>query len=178
MSDDGDKRFDPTPQRREQYRKEGRVARARDAAGLASAICVLGVLMGSRAALSTAVSNLFHASLGNLDALARGQPTDALRIATTALAQMAGPAVVAGCAGAIVASLAQTGLHVNIDAIGFKPERFNPIDRLQQLFSPKKATVEMLLSFLRVGAVGYVAYRASLVELPDILSLARLPVDL
>jgi flagellar biosynthetic protein FlhB len=48
---------------------------------------------------------------------------------------------------------------------------------MKQLASPKKAAVEMLLSFLRVGVVGYVAYRTSVLELPGVLSLARMSVD-
>jgi flagellar biosynthetic protein FlhB len=43
---------------------------------------------------------------------------------------------------------------------------------LRQLVSPKQAIVEMLMSILRVGVVGYIAYRASLVEVPDLLHLA------
>jgi flagellar biosynthetic protein FlhB len=35
----------------------------------------------------------------------------------------------------------------------------------------------MILSLLRVGVVAYVAYRAALVELPDLLGLARSSVD-
>jgi len=50
-ADNGDKQFDPTPQRREQYRKEGRFPRARDAGGIATTAAVLAVLLGSRGVL-------------------------------------------------------------------------------------------------------------------------------
>src|SRR5581483_12283808 len=166
------------PQRREEFRKQGRVARSRDAAGLASTLCVIGVLLGMRAAIGEALSGLFVAAHGHLDMLASGQPIDVLRLASTAFAAVALPCLVAGSAGAVVANMAQSGIRFDFDNVGFKPERFSPISRLQQVFSPKRGTVEMILSLLRVGVVGYVAYRASLVEMSDLLSLARLPVDL
>ncbi len=178
MSDDGDRKFDPTPQRREEFRKQGRFARSRDAAGLASAVCVIGVLVGSREAIGRTASGLFVASHGNLEALARDQPVDALRIGITSLAAIALPCLVAGAAGAVVACLVQAGIRVDFGAVGLKPERFNPIDRLKQMFSPQKAGFEMVLSLLRVGVVGYVAYRALVVELGELLSLARLPIEL
>ena len=177
MSEAGDRKFDPTPQRREEFRKQGRFARSRDAAGMASAVCVIGVLLGSRTAMMSTISRLFLASHGNLEALARGQPNDAVRMGWMALAAMAIPCLVAGASGAVVACLVQSGIRVDFDRVGFKPENFNPAGRLQQLFSPKRASVELVLSLLRVGVVGYVAYRASLVELNDVLSLARLPVE-
>jgi flagellar biosynthetic protein FlhB len=174
----GDRKFDPTPQRRAEFRKQGRFARSRDAAGLASAICVVGVLLGSRAGISQVISSLFLACHGNLAALAHGQPVDAMHMATMALAAIALPSLVAGAAGAAIAGLAQSGFVVDFGNVGIKPERFNPIGRLQQLVSPQRAGIEMVLSLLRVGAVGYVAYRAALGELGDLLSLARLPLDL
>ena len=40
--DQGEKQFDPTPQRREEFRKQGRFARARDAAPVAGMLAVVG----------------------------------------------------------------------------------------------------------------------------------------
>jgi flagellar biosynthetic protein FlhB len=58
----------------------------------------------------------------------------------------------------------------------FNLSKLNPFPNLMQLFSFKKGGVQTFLSLLRVGLVGYVAYRALLLELPQILSLARLDV--
>ena len=44
--------FDPTPQRREQFRKDGRIPRARDAGGIAATAAVLIVLLNSRGVIS------------------------------------------------------------------------------------------------------------------------------
>ncbi|MGA7122591.1 MAG: EscU/YscU/HrcU family type III secretion system export apparatus switch protein [Polyangiaceae bacterium] len=176
-SQEGDKQFDPTPHRREEFRKQGRFARARDAAGVAAMMSVVGALLGSRAAIGKALDRLFAASFGNIAAMSHGAPGDVFRFAGEALLTIAGPASLAACVAASVAGLAQTGLRLNLDAITFKPERLDPIARLKQIASPKQAVVEMLMSILRVGLVGYVAYRAALIELPQLLELARTSVD-
>jgi flagellar biosynthetic protein FlhB len=174
---EGERQFDPTPQRREEFRKQGRFARARDAAPVAAMLSAIGALVGSRAAIGHALDRLFLASLGNLGALAQGAPGDVFRFAGQALLSIAGPACLAAATAGTVAGMAQTGLRLNLDAIGFKPERLDPISRIKQLVSPKQAAVEMLLSLLRIGMVGYVAYRTTLLELPDLLDLARTSVD-
>jgi flagellar biosynthetic protein FlhB len=173
----GDKRFDPTQHRREQFRKEGRYARARDASALAACFGTVGVLLGSRAGIGDALRQLFRASHGHLDSVAQGGAPDGLRIASVALATLAGPTILVAAGGSFVVGLAQAGLHLNLDALSFKGERLDPVARLAQLFSPKKAAVEVILSLLRVGVVGYVAYRAIILELPVVLTMARMSVD-
>jgi flagellar biosynthetic protein FlhB len=175
--DQGEKQFDPTEQRKEQFHKDGRFARSRDAAGVAGTFAVCGVLMGSRSAIGDTLSLLFRSSYGDLNALSRGQPGDVFRTAAVALLAVAGPAVLAAAAAGTVTGLVQSGLRINLDGIGFKPERLNPMGRLQQLFAPKQAIVETLLSLLRVGLVGYIAYRAAASEVPDMMGLSRASPD-
>jgi flagellar biosynthetic protein FlhB len=173
----GEKQFEPTAHRREEFRKQGRFPRARDAAAVAATLSVLAALLGSRGASRAALDRLFLASFGDLAALSRGTHVDAFRFAGEALLALAGPACVAGAGAALVIGVAQGGLRVNLDAIGFKAQRLDPFARLKQIASPKQAAVEMFMSVLRIGVVGYVAYRASLVEVPDLLGLARASVD-
>jgi flagellar biosynthetic protein FlhB len=172
----GEKRFDPTEQRREKFRKEGRFARSRDAAGVAATMSVVGVLLGTRAAAWVQCLRVFEITHGDLTSLSRGQPSDVLRLAGESLTAIALPTGLAAAGAALVAGFAQTGLRINLDALGFKPERLDPIARLKQLFAPKHATVEVIMSLLRVGVVGYVAYNAALTELPDLLTLSRVAV--
>jgi flagellar biosynthetic protein FlhB len=173
----GEKRFDATQHRRDEYRKEGRYARSRDASGLAATMAVVAVLLGSRAAIGEAVQRLFRSSHGHLEAIARGGGIDGFRIAGTSLTTIVGPTVAAAALGALVTGVAQAGLHLNLGAVAFKADRLDPVARMKQLFSPKKAGVEIILSMLRVGVVGGVAYKAAVVELPDVLSLSRMSVD-
>jgi flagellar biosynthetic protein FlhB len=175
MSEGGEKRFDATPFRKQQARKEGRFARARDASGLAATAAVLGVLLGSRGAVSDAASRLFASTVGDLTAFSRGEPV--VRLGALALASVAAPAVLAAALAALVAGLAQAGLHINLGAVGIKAERLDPFARIKQLASPKRAAVEMLLSVLRVAVVGYIAYRSASADLAELISLARVPVE-
>jgi flagellar biosynthetic protein FlhB len=175
--DDGQKQFDPTEQRREQFRKDGRFARSRDASGVAATFAVVGALLGTRGSIGEACQKLFQVSLGNLTAVSRGQTDDVLRLAGGALITIAVPAALAAAFAAAVTGLVQTGLRLNLDAIGFKASRLDAISRLKQMFSPKQAMTEVLMSILRVCVVGYVAYRAAITEVPELLTLSRVSVD-
>jgi flagellar biosynthetic protein FlhB len=173
----GEKSFDPTPQRRERFRKEGRFARARDAGSIVATGSVLGVVVGSREAIGHAIHLLFLRCHGDLGALSRNDMTGVVQAALGVLLVLAAPAAIAAAIGGTAAGLAQAGARVNLDALSFKPERLNPFPKFLQLFSVKKASVETVMSLLRVGVVGYVAYRALLIELPDLLTLARLGLE-
>src|SRR5256885_11529209 len=106
----GEKQFEATVHRREEFRKQGRFARARDAAPVAAMLGALGALLGSRGAIGEALDRLFHASHGNLGALAHGEPGDVFRFAGEALLTIAGPASIAAAMAAAVAGLTQAGL--------------------------------------------------------------------
>ncbi len=176
MSDDN-RRFDPTEQRRKQFREDGRFARAKDASGLAATAGALGVLLGSRDAIGGAFQHLFRATLGNVDALTRGQPSDVLQLAAGTLGAVAAPTIVAGSVAALIVGIAQAGIHVDFGSVGFKAGRFDVIGRLKALVNPKQSAIEILLSVARVGLVGYLAYRAAAAQLPDLLALTRMPFE-
>ncbi len=54
----------------------------------------------------------------------------------------------------------------------------NPVARLKDLFSPRRAMVELILSGLRIGIVAYVSYRMSMVDYPTILTIGRFPLEI
>lgn len=175
MSDDGDKKFDPTPQRREEFRKQGRFARARDAGGVAVTAGVLATLLGSHSAMSRATDLLFASTLGNVTALTQGGAGRVFEDAGESLLVMAAPSIFVAAGAGALAGLAQAGVRINTENLGFKPERLNPLPKLKELFSFKKGGVEAAMSALRVLVVGYVAYRALLVELPRMLLMTHIP---
>lgn len=168
---DEQRTHDPTPRRREEFRKQGRFARARDAGGVAAIAAVMGVLLGSREAASRSVELLFAACHGDLDAMARGQQNAVFLIAATTLGALALPAAVAGALASAAAGLAQTGFNFDPGQIEIKPEHLNPLSRLKQLFSPSHAFFETALALTRVGAVGLMAYTAVRDEVPHLLAL-------
>ena len=176
-ADDGDKQFDPTPQRREQYRKDGRFPRARDAGGIATTAAVLAVLLGSRGVLSHAASLLFTGSHGDLGALGRIGGERVLSMIGGTLMAMAAPSAIAAAFAAGLIGLAQTRLEVREDILEFKFERLNPVDGLKRLLSFKHGATEVMLGLLRVGVVGWVAWRALIHDLPALMVLSRMPAE-
>ena len=176
-ADQGEREFDPTPQRREQFRKDGRYARARDAGGVAATIAVLGVLLGSRSIMSRAAGLLFAGCLGDVGAIERVGLDRTFAMIGGLMLSLAGPAILAAAAAATAVGFAQSGLEVSTDQLGFKFDRLNPIEGLKRLLSFKQSASEVVLGLLRVGVVGWVAWRALARDLPSLISLARLPTD-
>jgi flagellar biosynthetic protein FlhB len=173
--DDSDRKFDPTPQRRERFRKEGRFARARDAGGIAAVAGALAALVGSREASSRAVELLFDRCFGGVADLERTSLAVAGAKAGATLLARTAPIAIAAAFGSAAIGLAQAGGNFDLDRLELKPDRLDPLPRLQQLFSPKHALFETALAITRVVIVGWVAYRAMADELPGLLALAAQP---
>lgn len=174
MSDE-DRTHDATPARREQFRKEGRFARSRDAAGIVAAAAVLAVIAGSRGALTQSIGHLTQHTFGDLDAISRGDATP-LRAAVMTLGALVIPAGIAASVGGLLVGFAQAGIRVDMELLAPKPERLNPFTKLQEILSPKHAATELLGSGLRVVLAGFVGYRVLLLELPRVMRLADLPL--
>lgn len=172
----GEKSFEATPQRREEFRKRGQYARARDAGGILAMAGVIAVLLGSRTAVSGSIDLLFARTLGDVGAITRGDG-HAFDAALGAFLGIAAPCAVAAAIGSAAIGAVQSGMRIDLELVGFDPERLNPMSKLGQLFSLKHAALETLMSILRVGVVGVVAYRMLLVELPDLLASSRMTVD-
>ncbi|MGO8997963.1 MAG: flagellar biosynthesis protein FlhB [Polyangiaceae bacterium] len=175
MSDSaGDKTHEATPHKREEAQKEGRFAKSRDIGAVASTAAVLGMLLGSRSAISQALQLLFVRSHGDLTAIARGDLTGVRQAVIGFVAVSSVPAAIAAATVGAGAGLAQSGARLNLDALSLRPERLNPFPNLQQLFSPAKGSLEVLMGLLRVTVVGYVVYRSLFIELPGMLTYCQL----
>lgn len=172
----GEKTFEATEQRRDEFRKQGRYARAKDLGGLVATAAVVVGLVAARKSLVGCLGALFSRSLGELDAVERLGPLGALRAASAPMLIEIGPLLAGAAVLAAVASAAQVGFRVNTDAVSVKLDRLDPKAGLDRLLSLKKNFAELGLSLLRVGAVGYVAWRAIAAELPTVVAVARAPV--
>ena len=173
-SDSGERSFEATPQRREDFRKRGQFARARDAGGIVAMCAVIAVLLGSRGAVSSAIDELFARTLGDVGAVTRGDLAHPFDAALHALVAIAAPCAVAAAMASVVIGFAQAGLRIDLELVSFDADRLNPFSRLGQIFSPKKAATETILSLLRVGVVAIVGYRMMRIELPDLLATSRM----
>jgi flagellar biosynthesis protein FlhB len=168
----GERNIDPTPLRREQFRKEGRFARSKDAGSVAATFAVLGVVVGTQGHVGRSVEQAFARCHGDLGALGRGDAASALGPAVTLFTSLALPAALGAAVTGAGVGLIQSGARVYTENLGFNAQRLNPFPNLARLFSPKQGSVQALLSILRVAFVGYVAYRALRLELPTLLTLS------
>jgi len=172
----GEKSFDPTEHRREEFKKQGKFAKAKDVGGLAATAAVVLGLAASREKLAAGFDALFARSVGDLEAIDRLGVMGAFRAASAPVLLEAFPILGVAAVLAIVASAAQVGFRINTDAVAIKFDRLDPKGGLDRLLSFKKNLGELAVSLLRVGVVGTVAYIAVSRELPKLLSVARAPI--
>ena len=170
----GEKSFEATEQRREEYRKKGSYAKARDAGSVFAMAAVMATLLGSRSSISGAINELFASTLGNVSALSHGNGGPVFEAALHAFFAIAAPCAIAAAVASAGIGAVQSGMRIDTDILGFDVERLNPFSRLGQIFSPKHAALETIMSLLRVGTVGVVAYRILMLELPDLLASGRM----
>ena len=163
----GERTEQATQRRREKARQEGDVLHSRElsaAAGTLAGVMVLGAL-GTRTVLAWRAA--FQGFL-NLGAPARWEPATlaptliAIRGLTLGVLVPAAWTMVAVAAAALGVGVLQTGgLNITPSAIGFKPERINPIANVRNLFSLRAASrlVKSLVpaSLLAVFAVQRIA---------------------
>ena len=142
----GERTEQATQHHREQARKEGDVLHSRElsaAAGTLAGVLTLGAL-GNRMLISW--RDTFAAFLA-LGMHARWEPSEiqptlyALRRLTLGLLGVPGVVMAVVAAGALGAGILQTGgVNFYAGAIGFKPDRINPISNIKNLFSLRAAS--------------------------------------
>ncbi|AKU94721.1 Flagellar biosynthesis protein FlhB [Labilithrix luteola] len=176
MADTGEKTFEPTDQRREKFRKEGRWARAKDVGGLAATAAVVASLIASRHALVAGFEVLFRRSMGDLDAVERLGAMGAFRSAALPVLLDAFPVVGLAAVLALGASAAQSRFRLNTDVLSPKFEKLDPKAGLERLFSFRKNLADLAISLVRVFAVGAVGSYAVKRELSVLLSMAHATV--
>ena len=107
MSQDaGDRTYDPTDARKEEFRKQGRFAKARDAAGVVATAAVIVVLAGTEERCASLARTLYESTLGDLGALERLGPAAVLGSAALSLAALSGAAIGAAVLASIAVSVA------------------------------------------------------------------------
>lgn len=176
-SDTGDRTYDPTDQRKEEFRKQGRFAKAKDAGGVLGTAGVIAIIAGSKAQIADSTHQLMTSTLGDLGALERLGPAQVVGAFGLALVGLSGTAVLTAMGASIVAGLAQTGFRTFGELLTPDVSRLDPMKGIERFFSPKRAIGEAFIAVLRVVAVGAVAWHALSKELPLLVALSRMPLD-
>jgi flagellar biosynthetic protein FlhB len=178
MSDDSaDKTFEPTERKKEEFRKQGRFAKSKDAGGVVATAAVIAVIAGSTSSIGESARRLMARTVGDLGALERVGPLVVLDGVSRELMTLAGSAVLAAVVAAIVISLAQARFTFYPELLSPDVSRLDPTKSIGRLFSPKRAATDSLVALLRVGAAAAIAWHALSKELPMLVSLARMPLE-
>ncbi len=148
-----DRTLEPSLRRREEFRSEGRVAMSRD-------VMTAGHLMALALGFAAFGAELYE-SLREITRLATYTITNEdpelwstfVDSAMMTAGPMLGIAFV-GMAGLIVAGLGQTRMLFAIKLVSFKLSRINPLEKIKELFGPKKAAVRVGLALGKVAFTG------------------------
>ncbi len=171
--DDSEKTEDPSPDKRKKARDEGQFARAKDAGAVAATVAVLLVMNGTWGDLASALREFSLLCFQDPQQLVRGDLTAILEQSLKVLLLACMPIGLFACAAGVAAGFAQAGFHPSFETLEPKFERLEPMGKLQKLLSPKEGLVNVLLSMLRVGLVGLVAYWVLVQEFPRLAVASR-----
>ncbi|MDP6945840.1 MAG: EscU/YscU/HrcU family type III secretion system export apparatus switch protein [Myxococcota bacterium] len=178
--DGQEKIFDPTPQRIEKFRKEGKLAQSKDvgsAAQLYMALIAFGLLGDDL------VNSLFASVRWTIEHVVRdGADTLTVSGLSLHLLGIVGPPTGFICLllaiAAISAGFAQTKFNWTLDALVPKWEKLNPLGRISSIFGPKKMAINILLSAGKIGLGAIVIGVIFINGLPTMAKLALSPIEL
>ena len=167
-----DKTEEPTAKKRADAKKKGQVGRSTDmnaAFVLLMGFTILRILWESIYQKIAAYATYIFTHLN--------QPVDTeniLRIVIgiiELLAQTALPIMIAIMFIGLAVNLYQVGLNFNTEAIGFKPEKLNPINGFGRIFS-KRSLMELAKSLMKIAIIGFFLYdflSDHLMEMPQFI---------
>lgn len=154
-----DKTEDPTPQRMEEFRKEGQVSQSREL----TAFFVLGAcLLTMYFAGPGALASFFEVFKSMLAACATTMITDEnigsiMLVVLKIIGSLAMPVAIAGFVAGILGSIVQIGFNISLKPISPELEKINPITGFWRIYS-LNSLVEGFKSLLKLCVIGGVAY--------------------
>lgn len=168
----------PTPFRRDEARKEGKVAKSNDVTSAIVLLVTLFIIKSSGPFLIDGMKSLMADSLGHM------HPSDLTLDSLKGMFCFYGmkfgilcsPVLAASLVVGIAANIMQVGFIVSIKSIAPDLKKIDPIKGMARLFSPKSA-VELLKSILKVSVVAYFVYAFLKTEYPMFIDLAGQPID-
>jgi flagellar biosynthetic protein FlhB len=149
-SDGADRSEAATPRRIERAREDGQVALSREAVGWAALAGGTLAAMLALPAMGTDMLRALRATLERSHALAMAEVVQILA-GHGAMAVL--PVAAAALAGAVAATLLQTGGLVSAQALVPRLDKLSPLAGAKRLFSPESA-VEFLRTLLKLALVG------------------------
>ncbi len=175
-----EKTEEPTPKRREDFRKKGKTANSRELTSVGVlAAAALGIAAGwdrtveGCAALTT---QMLGPAAADPEMYLGASPLPLMFDAAGKVMLWAAPPVLAAAAAGFLLTVSQVGLHWSGEAMKPDINRFNPITGLQNKLFSAQAVAEWVKAMLKVAVVGLVARHIIVTRFPDLVVLARLPL--
>lgn len=160
-----------TPKKLRDARARGEVWKSRELGSALGLLAAAGVLGASGGTILEAHVSTFRMALEGAAGRLAARPGALLEAASATAAGAIAPLLATLVAVAVLASIVQTGPLFAPKAIGWKPERLDPIQGAKNLVSQKRL-VELLKSLLVVAIVAWVAGSTLLDSLRGTLALA------
>ncbi len=149
---DEEKEEDATGKQRQKFADDGNVAQSKDIVSLAVLVGGVSAILIMFPTIGGVIGGFARHSLGDL-----GQPIDGTlldRFAFT-FVRMLTPIVISVAVLAIAAQSSQTGIKFNTKLLEPKIDKLiNPLPGLKKIFASKEALTQILMSSLKVMAVG------------------------
>lgn len=170
-ADASNKTQEATPEKLRKARQEGQFPRSRDAGSVAATVGVLLVIYAGGTWMVRMVGTFTQSCFAGTSALASGQHQELLHASTIALVSLiVPPALLAGIVATAIGFM-QAGWHPNAEILQPKLSRINPMSRLKSMLTFGGGGVELVMTLLRVGVVGVVAYVTVKQSMSDLLML-------
>jgi flagellar biosynthetic protein FlhB len=174
-NDQDSKTEEPTPKQRERFDERGEVAKSED---VGSAVSIVGgtvMLVLAMNAINTGMVKLSTAAFSRLDA--HENSLKLIGFAARQLVVILGPFMLGMAVLVVAGQIAQVGLRFTPKALEFKPEKFNPLPQLKNLFFSGNTVIELLKSLIKVIVIGFLAVRVLVQELHNFGRLATFSTE-
>ncbi len=175
-SEQGERTEEPTPQRREDFRKRGQVAQTREFSSVLLLFCGVLIIWLMSRFLFMQLFDIFNYALGDnlVSAVRHGDVLAAIRLAFTRAMIIVLPVAFAFWLMGFVSSLLQIGFLYNEEALQLRWDRLDPVQGLKRIFS-LRSLMEGLKALLKVGVILGIAYlmlRDQIEMLPRLMSFS------
>jgi flagellar biosynthetic protein FlhB len=167
---------EPTPRRREEARKEGRVARSQDFTSALVLVAALGVLIVSGPLLMRALVDSMQRTIRSAsvaDLTMETTPLVLRRMGEEPLLVVVLIAFLTALA-AILAGIIQVGVHFTPELLAPKWDRLNPLNALKRIFSGQ-SLMTLAVGLLKLAIIGGLAWSYLSAAAPTMPALPREP---
>ncbi len=172
----GEKTEQPTEKKLRDARREGRVAKSRDAVSAAVVLAAGGALAFTGESALATLREVFAISLGAIDGTRGVSPGVALEVTIALGLRAVAPVLAAATIGGALAGFLQVGPLLALDAVEPRLSRLDPVAGAGNLFQ-RRRFVELAKAALVVAIVGTTAWLTLRGELRGVLALTGRPAE-